>query len=229
MSGPIPLSLLPDTAAIEPDGSLAIGGVRVVDLAAEHGTPLFVYDEAHLRNRCREAVAAFGPGRVVYATKAFLCTAMARLAYEEGLLLDVATGGELHVALAAGVPAERLRVARQQQERRRAAHGDHCRRAPHRRRQLRRARSASTRSHADGCRVPEVLAADHARRARPHPRVHRHRAGRLEVRLQPRQRRRACGRSSGRGASSVGRARRPALPHRLERVRRPRASPRRPR
>jgi diaminopimelate decarboxylase len=71
----------------------------------EFGTPLFVYDEDHLRGRCREAVAAFGAGRVIYATKAFLCRAMARLAYEEGLLLDVSTGGELHVALAAGVPA----------------------------------------------------------------------------------------------------------------------------
>ena len=66
---------------------------------------MFVYDEEHLRARCREAVAAFGRERVVYATKAFLCTAMARLAHEEGLLLDVATGGELFVALNAGVPA----------------------------------------------------------------------------------------------------------------------------
>src|SRR5204863_3611057 len=72
------------------------------------GTPLFVYDEAHLRARAREALAAFGAGRVVYATKAFLCLAMARLAHDEGLLLDVATGGEMHVALAAGVPADRL-------------------------------------------------------------------------------------------------------------------------
>ena len=91
--------LLPDTAAVGADGSLAIGGCSVADLAAEFGTPLFVYDEAHLRARCREAVAAFGPGRAVYATKAFLCRAMARLAYDEGMLLDVASGGELHVAL----------------------------------------------------------------------------------------------------------------------------------
>ena len=107
MSGPLPLSLLPDTAEVAPDGSLVIGGCRVLDLAAHHGTPLFVYDEQHLRNRCREAVAAFGADRAVYATKAFSCRAMARLASEEGLLLDVASGGELHVALAAGVPAER--------------------------------------------------------------------------------------------------------------------------
>ena len=101
----IPRRLLPDTSAVDGDGGLTIGGCRVDELAAEFGTPVFVYDEAHLRARCREAVAAFGPERAVYATKAFLCRAMARLAYEEGMLLDVASGGELHVALAAGVPA----------------------------------------------------------------------------------------------------------------------------
>ncbi len=105
---PVELSLLPDNAVVQADGSLAIGGCNVLDLAAQFGTPVFVYDEAHLRARCREAVAAFGPGRAVYATKAFLCTAMARLAYEEGMLLDVASGGEMFVALHAGVPADAL-------------------------------------------------------------------------------------------------------------------------
>ena len=104
---PIEMRLLPDTAEVDGDGSLVVGGCRLTDLAAEFGTPLFVYDEAHLRNRCREAVAEFGANRVIYATKAFLCKAMASLAHEEGLMLDVATGGELFVALAAGVPAER--------------------------------------------------------------------------------------------------------------------------
>jgi diaminopimelate decarboxylase len=103
----LPPSLLPDTARVADDGRLHVGGCDVLALAAEFGTPLFVYDEAHLRARCREAVAAFGDG-VAYATKAFLCRAMARLAHEEGLYLDVATGGELHVALDAGVPADRL-------------------------------------------------------------------------------------------------------------------------
>jgi diaminopimelate decarboxylase len=107
MAGPLPRHLLPDTAAVDDDGRLRIGGCDTLELAAELGTPLFVYDEAHLRARCREAVAAFGDG-VAYAAKAFLCLAMARLAHEEGLHIDVATGGELHVALAAGVPAERL-------------------------------------------------------------------------------------------------------------------------
>ncbi|HLM64214.1 MAG TPA: diaminopimelate decarboxylase [Acidimicrobiales bacterium] len=104
--GPVPRRLLPDTAEVRA-GGLAIGGCDVADLAAEHGTPLFVYDEAHLRSRCREAVEVFGDG-VAYAAKAFLCRAMARLAHDEGLHLDVATGGELQVALAAGVPAVRL-------------------------------------------------------------------------------------------------------------------------
>jgi len=96
---------LPDSATIGTDDSLSIGGVRVAELAAQYGTPLFVYDEEHLRARCRAAVNAFGAGNVVYATKAFICGAMARLADEEGLLLDVATGGELHTVLHAGVPA----------------------------------------------------------------------------------------------------------------------------
>ncbi len=102
----LPMHLLPDTAQVLPDGSLAVGGCAIDDLATEFGTPLFVYDEAHLRARCAEAVAAFGPGRAVYATKAFLCSAMARLAHEEGMHLDVASGGELFVVLQAGVPAD---------------------------------------------------------------------------------------------------------------------------
>jgi diaminopimelate decarboxylase len=104
---PIARRLLPDTAAVDPDGRLSIGGVDILDLAAEHGTPLFVYDEDHLRARCREAVTAFGDG-VAYGSKAFLCLAMAKLVHEEGMHLDVSTAGELHVALAAGVPPDRL-------------------------------------------------------------------------------------------------------------------------
>ena len=103
---PLPRSLLPDNSEIV-DGRLMIGGMDVLELAERFETPLFVYDEEQMRSRCREAVAAFGGG-VAYATKAFMTTAMARLAYEEGMRLDVATGGELFVALHAGVPADRL-------------------------------------------------------------------------------------------------------------------------
>jgi len=104
----LPFHLLPDTSVASEDGRLSIGGVDVIDLAAEFGTPLFVYDEDHLRARCREARQVFGDGGAIYATKAFLCRAMAKLVHSEGLRLDVATGGELFIALEAGVPADRL-------------------------------------------------------------------------------------------------------------------------
>ncbi len=106
-AGPVPSYLLPDGAAVDPAGRLSIAGVDVLDLCEEFGTPVFVYDEEHIRRRCREAVAAWGGG-VAYASKAFLCRAMARLAFEEGMGIDVSTGGELHVALAAGVPGASL-------------------------------------------------------------------------------------------------------------------------
>jgi len=104
---PVPLALLPDTAEIGADGHLSVGGCDLAEVAAEFGTPLFVYDEEHLRRRCREALDAFGDG-VAYACKAFLCIAMARLVHEEGLHLDVASGGELATAVAAGVPGDRI-------------------------------------------------------------------------------------------------------------------------
>jgi diaminopimelate decarboxylase len=106
-SAPVERQLLPRTATVDPDGHLRVGDIDLLDLAAEFGTPLFVYDEFHLRQACRAAVEAWGDG-VAYAAKAFLCRAMARLAHEEGMHLDVASGGELHVALSAGVPAEKL-------------------------------------------------------------------------------------------------------------------------
>ena len=107
MAGPIQSNLLPDTADISSEEHTLIGGCNLVELADEFGTPLFVYDEDHLRSRCREAVQAFD-GNVAYATKAFLCIEMAKLAYQEGMNLDVATGGELYIARKAGVPGERI-------------------------------------------------------------------------------------------------------------------------
>ena len=105
--GALPRHLLPDNSEVSSDGRLSIAGVDILDLVAETGTPVFVYDEEHIRARCREAVASWGEG-VAYASKAFLCRAMARLASEEGMAVDVSTAGELHVALAGGVPAGRL-------------------------------------------------------------------------------------------------------------------------
>ncbi len=91
------------------DGEVTIAGVAVTDLAAEYGTPLFVIDEDDFRGRCREIATAFGGGsNVHYAAKAFLCSEIARWVDEEGLSLDVASGGELAVALHAGFPAERI-------------------------------------------------------------------------------------------------------------------------
>ncbi len=93
------------------DQSLVPPGLLELDLdalAAAYGTPLFVYDEENLSARCREFASHFGAVNVAYAGKAFLCLAMVRLVREEGLSLDVATGGELHVALRGGFPAERL-------------------------------------------------------------------------------------------------------------------------
>lgn len=104
---PIPFSLLPDNSSVGEDGGLVIAGCSVSALAAEFGTPLFIYDEEHLRARAREAVGAFGPG-VAYASKAFLCKAMASLVHEEGMDIDVSTAGEYHIARAAGVPARNL-------------------------------------------------------------------------------------------------------------------------
>ncbi len=106
-TAPLERQLLPRTAEVDEGGHLHIGGIDVLELAQEFGTPLFVYDEDHLRRACRDAVAAWGEG-VAYATKAFLCRAMARLAHEEGMHLDVASGGEMHVARSAGVPPDRL-------------------------------------------------------------------------------------------------------------------------
>jgi diaminopimelate decarboxylase len=88
---------------------VSIAGVPVTDIAAEFGTPVFVIDEDDFRSRCREISTAFGGGENVhYAAKAFLCTEVARWINEEGLSLDVCTGGELAVALHAGFPPERI-------------------------------------------------------------------------------------------------------------------------
>src|SRR5213595_463682 len=88
---------------------LTLGGVDVRDLAAEFGTPLYVCDEQDVRSRCREYLEAFGPdGRVFYAAKAFCSRAVLRWVSEEGLGVDVCTGGELEVALSAGVPPEQI-------------------------------------------------------------------------------------------------------------------------
>ncbi|MCX6431268.1 MAG: alanine racemase [Actinobacteria bacterium] len=93
------------------DGALEIGGVDVRDAVSAFGSPLFLFDEDDLRTRARRYRTAYvdaGARLVYYAAKAFLSTTVARWVTEEGLGIDVASGGELAVALRAGVPGDRL-------------------------------------------------------------------------------------------------------------------------
>ncbi|GAA0903994.1 diaminopimelate decarboxylase [Virgisporangium aurantiacum] len=100
--------LWPVTVTRSEKGSLTIGGLDVRDIAQEHGTPAYILDEADVRERCRRFRNGFAGADVYYAGKAFLCKAMVRIIAEEGLSLDVCTGGELAVALGAGMPPERI-------------------------------------------------------------------------------------------------------------------------
>jgi len=98
----------PEDSSVE-DGALRIGGCDTRDLAREFGTPAYVVAEDDLRARARAFTRALGPdGEVVYASKAFPCTAVLRVFAEEGLGCDVASGGELHLALRAGFKPSRL-------------------------------------------------------------------------------------------------------------------------
>lgn len=104
--------VLPSSASVTPDGHLSIGGCDAVRLAEEFGTPLVVYDEQHLRATARAFVQAYAAleldARVIYASKAYFGLAVLRLLRDEGLSVDVASGGELHAALAAGFAPERI-------------------------------------------------------------------------------------------------------------------------
>jgi len=103
------LELFPETAAIE-SGELAIGGIRVSDLASEFGTPLVVYDEPTLLGSVCAYKTAAPDAFVVYGVKAFPNAAVLRLLAGEGLGADVSTLGELELALRAGLPGDRLVV-----------------------------------------------------------------------------------------------------------------------
>ncbi|MBI9116146.1 diaminopimelate decarboxylase [Sanguibacter suaedae] len=102
----------PQGATLDADGGIVLAGLPAAELAAEHGTPVYVLDEQHFRDRARLFVRSFGEAfgdvgttvDVYYAGKAFLSVAVARWAHEEGLRVDTASGGELAVALRAGVP-----------------------------------------------------------------------------------------------------------------------------
>jgi diaminopimelate decarboxylase len=100
------------TTGVNTNGNLEIGGVDSVELTKEFGTPLYVYDVALMRERARSFKKTFDEqnikAQVAYASKAFSTIAMIQLAEEEGLSLDVVSGGELYTAIAAGFPVERI-------------------------------------------------------------------------------------------------------------------------
>src|SRR3954464_8006058 len=95
------LTVYPEAASV-PDGRLSIGGCDALQLAREFGTPAYIVAEEDLRSRAREFTAAMGGGEVVFASKAFPCTAVLRVFHEAGLSVDVASGGELALARKAG-------------------------------------------------------------------------------------------------------------------------------
>ncbi|MER7395920.1 diaminopimelate decarboxylase [Streptomyces sp. NPDC000151] len=107
-AGPYELSVWPTTTVPLPSGDLAVGGVPLAAAAERFGTPLYLLDEHDVRARCRTYAQAFPDADILYAAKAFLCRAMARWVAEEGLGLDVCSAGELELAVAAGVPPERI-------------------------------------------------------------------------------------------------------------------------
>jgi diaminopimelate decarboxylase len=106
------LTLFPLTTKVNKKGHLCIGSCDVVDLVSEFGTPLYLFDEATLREKCREFKDEFDryqPGTlVVYASKAFLNRALALLFREEGMGLDVVSGGELSIGQSVDFPADRV-------------------------------------------------------------------------------------------------------------------------
>jgi diaminopimelate decarboxylase len=101
--------LFPVTYRVNAAGHMDVGGCDLVELAREHGTPLYVYDEATVRQRASEYIAAMGSaGQVLYSAKAFASPQFLRVVAEEGLGLDVVSAGELHVALKSGFPQDRI-------------------------------------------------------------------------------------------------------------------------
>ncbi len=109
----IPLShVLPLTAGVSEAGRLTLGGCDAVDLASDYGTPLYVFDEETLRGQCRAFIEAFRSRypdtAVAYAAKAYLGRALAAIVAEEGMDLDVVSGGELAIAASVNFPPERI-------------------------------------------------------------------------------------------------------------------------
>lgn len=108
----IPVPPLPNSSRVNAAGHIEVAGCDVVELAHEYGTPLFIYDEQQIRDRCREYIHAFSSRtddfEVVYASKAFTCLAMCQVLAQENMSLDVASGGELYIALKTWFPPEHI-------------------------------------------------------------------------------------------------------------------------
>jgi diaminopimelate decarboxylase len=102
----------PITASHNAAGHLEIDGCDVLELVEEFGTPLVIYEEKSIRDQCRRYMSAFGEHtqdfEIIYASKAFSSVAVAQLVLEEGLSIDVSSGGEYHVAKVAGFPSEKI-------------------------------------------------------------------------------------------------------------------------
>ena len=107
-----PQSVFPDTATVDTQGQLVLGGCRATDLADEYGTPVYVLDEETLRARCRSFIGEFRKlypaTNVSYACKAYINPALARLFQEEGMGFDVVSGGELALAISAEVSMDEV-------------------------------------------------------------------------------------------------------------------------
>ena len=181
------LTVYPEAASVH-EGRLAIGGCDVLELAREFGTPAYIVAEDDLRARARDFLRAMAEhhgerGAVAFASKAFPCTEVLRIFREEGLVVDVASAGELHLAPQGGLRAEGDRLPRQREVRGRAA---------------RRSRSSASMCVIDnldeidrlGRHATEGPARDAARRARGrdgHAPRRRDRARRPEVRAHARR------------------------------------------
>ena len=107
-----PHTVFPDTARINSQGQLVIGGCNALELASQYGTPVYILDEATWRDRCRSFTREFqkrhASCRVSYACKAYINPALARIFEDEGLGLDVVSGGELAIANSVGFPMDRV-------------------------------------------------------------------------------------------------------------------------
>src|SRR5207248_5656525 len=100
--------LFPVTYRVNAAGHMEVGGCDLIELARRHGTPLYLYDEATVRQRASEYIAAMdGAGQVLYSAKAFASPQFLRVIADEGLGLDVVSAGELHLALKSGFPRDR--------------------------------------------------------------------------------------------------------------------------